>query len=91
MDTLNDYVDALMNLSATENKFVEKLCENLEIERYHIKNLSLQNKEDSTKIVQVLSIELTGTVEIDGADLAKINGKFITPKTIELQVGEIHL
>lgn len=91
MDTLDDYVDALMNLSATEDKFLEELCENLEIERYHIKNLLLRNKEDSTKIVQVLSIELTGTVEIDGVALAKINGKFITPKTIELQVGEIHL
>lgn len=92
MDTLKDYVNALMDLNSTEQEFLKELCETLKIEESDIKRLTLKNKEDGLSMIhQVLSVELVGSVKIDGNDLAEINGKIITPKTIELEVGEIPL
>ena len=92
METINNYVDTIMDFNSTEKEFIKELTEILGINESNVNKIKLIKREDdSNGINLILAIHLVGSVEIDGKDLAKIEGTFISPKTIEIKVGEIHL
>lgn len=92
MKSLDEYVDAYLNFKSAETDFINELCDTLKLDLTHIKKIELRTVEHETKFLQVVRMRLTGENKLSADDISKIDGlSIITPNTIEIEVGEIHL
>ena len=94
MKSLERYVECTLDQESAEVDFLTEFCDILELDVQNIKRVSIKNMPTGGLhiVTQVVVIELRGTNRMKSENLQKIKGlTFITPKTIEIQVGEIHL
>lgn len=92
MKSLNEFVESKLDFESAECEFINELCTMLNLDISHIKGITVKNVARRTKVVQVISIELTGTNKFSAEDVFQVKGmSIITPNTIEIEVGEIHL
>lgn len=92
METLQKFVEAKLDYTSAEADFKEELCDILKLEPSNIHSILVKNRVDGSKIIQVIHIELIGQNHFQSKDLCKIEGlTLITPKYLEIEVGEIHL
>ena len=92
MKTLNEFVESYLNYKSAESAFSAELCDTLKIKPTNIKYICITNAVKDTKFVQIVKIGLIGVNKIRSEDISKIKGlSIITPKTLEIEVGEIHL
>lgn len=92
MESLERYVEAQTELREAENEFKNELSEILGIKYSNIKKSYIYNKENGSKMVRILVIELIGCNEFKSEDVAKIEGLTVSScNYIEINCGEIHL
>jgi len=92
LKTLDEYVETYLNYRAAEVEFINELCDILKLDLSHIKRVEIKTVEQNTKILQKISIKLTGLNRLQSEDLSKIKGlTVVTPNTLEINAGEIHL
>ncbi len=94
MKSLERYVEATLDQKSAEVDFLAELSKTLEINPKNIKRVSVENRqtEQLHALAQVVLIDLRGTNVFKSENLQKIKGlTIITPRTIEIEVGEILL
>lgn len=92
MNSLNKYVEAILDVSSAESEFKKELSELLEIPEENIDKIKLMCDSNDTKIRQYLQIRLVGVNRLKSEKVAQITGlTIITPKTLEVDCGEIPL
>lgn len=85
-------MEASLDLNKVETLFLQELCSKLGISPINIKSVNLENWDEDTQIVQVISVELTGNNHFKSEDVAKIEGlTIITPNRLQIKAGEINL
>ena len=94
MKSLERFVECTLDQKSAEVDFLIEFSKILDIDVENIKEVSIKNMptEELYIVSQVVVIELVGSVVLKSENLQKIKGlTFITPRTFEIQVGEIHL
>lgn len=92
MESLERYVEARTEFNEAEKEFKNELCDILGIKYSNIKESYIYNKENGSKVIRMLVIELRGCNEFKSEDVAKIEGLIINScNTLEINCGEIHL
>lgn len=92
MREIADYVEASLALTCAENNLKTYLEDMIGLKPNRIRDISLCNLDKGTEVVQLLSIRLIGENHFRAEELAEIKGlTIITPNTLEIEWGEIHL
>lgn len=92
MNTINDFVEATLNLTTAENDLRKELVRKLHISESNIKSITLKNIATDNKVLQTVVVELTGINHFKGKDIKEINGlTIVTPNTLEIDAGELIL
>ena len=92
MKSLETYVETRLDYESAEETFKNEICETLGTTVDHIKGISMGNYQDGNKINQYIVIRFRGSVEISGTAISKIGDcRIVTPNTLKIKVGEIHL
>lgn len=92
MKSLNKYVESILDVSSAESEFKKELSDVLEISEDNIHRIKLVCDSNDTKIRQYLRIDLVGENRLKSENVAQITGlTIITPKTLEIDCGDIHL
>jgi len=90
--SIDEYVECCLNFKSAEASFIEELCTTLKLDLSHIKKVELKTVERETKILQMISIRVTGENKLHSDDISKIKGlSIVTPNTLEIEVGEFPL
>ena len=92
MEFIENYVQSRLDYESAELDLINNLEKTLGISPMNIKHIRLTNKIENSAIIQVLEIELIGTNSLRSEDIAKMKElTIVTPNTIQINVGEIHL
>ena len=92
MKSLENFVECHLDLQSAEDDFIEELNNILHIPKDHIKKITVESRAVGSMFVQVVVISLWGNNHLKSEDLSKIkNLTVVTPNSLEIEYGEIHL
>lgn len=92
MKSLENFVECHLDLQSAEDDFVEELNNILHIPKDHIKKITVESRAVGSMFIQVVVISMWGNNHLKSEDLCKIkNLTVVTPNTLEIEYGEIHL
>lgn len=91
MESLDTYLQSYLDYKSAESSFIDELGK-YGITKNHIKDITVSTEDNDTKVTQIIIIELRGSLHLSVDALSNIpNVSIVTPNTILIKVGEIHL
>jgi hypothetical protein len=92
LNSIENFVEATLNLTSAEIELKKELMNILHIPEHKIKSITLKNIAYDTKVLQTVVVELSGKNKLKGKDIQKIDGlSIVTPNTLEIDAGELNL
>lgn len=92
MKTIEDFVEASLNMASAETDLKKELVRVLHIPESNIKSIYLKNYATEDKFIQSIFVDLVGQNYLKSDDICKIKGlTVITPNQLMIDAGAIDL